>query len=381
MQNTSRLTRLALAAAAAIALAACGGTKSVSQDTAPPASTTVTAIAVTTDVTCAVVSGAAKCSGDNTYGRLGDGTTKQRSKTVQVKGLESGVTAISISETHTCAVVSGAAKCWGTNYKGQLGNGTTSDSSTPVQVKGLESGVTAVSAGYTHSCAVVSGAAKCWGENYRGPLGNGTTTDSSTPVQVKGLESGVTAIATGLGHTCAVVSGAAKCWGENYSGALGDGSVLNHSSTPVQVKGLESGVTAVEVNEGSSCAVVSGAAKCWGYNLDGALGSGDTAYSTTPVQVVGLDSGVTAITLGKGMSCAVANGAAKCWGTIANFQCEKVGLSGAACTDGISTTPVQVVGLESGVTTIAAGESYNCAIVSGTAKCWGKDFDGLVNGL
>jgi hypothetical protein len=280
MQNTSGLTRLALAAAAAITLAACGGTKSVSQDTTPPGSTTVTALAVTSDGICAIVSGAAKCWGANSYGRLGDGTTKQRSKTVQVKGLEIGVTAITNSATHACAVVSGAAKCWGANDRGQLGNGTTSDSSTPVQVKGLESDVTAMSAG-----------------------------------------------------------------------------------------------------NGYTCAVVSGAAKCWGYNLDGALGSGDTAYSTTPVQVVGLESGVTEISLGEGMTCAGVNGAVKCWGAIANFRCEKVGKSGSTCTDGISPTPVQVVGLESGATAIAAGKWYSCAVVSGAAKCWGKNFDGLVNGL
>jgi alpha-tubulin suppressor-like RCC1 family protein len=381
VQNTSGLTRLALAAAAAISLAACGGTKSVSQDTTPPGSTTVTALAVTSDGICAIVSGAAKCWGANSYGRLGDGTTKQRSKTVQVKGLEIGVTAITNSATHACAVVSGAAKCWGANDRGQLGNGTTSDSSTPVQVKGLESDVTAMSAGNGYTCAVVSGAAKCWGANDRGQLGNGTTSDSSTPVQVKGLETGVSAIAAALGHTCAVVLDAAKCWGYNFSGALGDGSDVERSTTPVQVVGLESGVSAVEVSEGNSCAVVSGAAKCWGYNLDGALGSGDTAYSTTPVQVVGLESGVTEISLGEGMTCAGVNGAVKCWGAIANFRCEKVGKSGSTCTDGISPTPVQVVGLESGATAIAAGKWYSCAVVSGAAKCWGKNFDGLVNGL
>jgi alpha-tubulin suppressor-like RCC1 family protein len=78
------------------------------------------------------------------------------------------------------------------------GNGTTTNSSTPVQVAGLTSGVTAIAVGGGNAtCAIVSGSAECWGYNGIGELGNGTNTSSTTPVQVTGLTSGLTAISAG----------------------------------------------------------------------------------------------------------------------------------------------------------------------------------------
>ncbi|MFN8487967.1 MAG: hypothetical protein U0350_10265 [Caldilineaceae bacterium] len=136
---------------------------------------------------CALLNGGgAKCWGYNGSGQLGTGTTDTVLTPIDVSSFASGISLLMAGAYHTCALTTGGGvKCSGNNTSGQLGDGTTTDQSTPTAVSGLTSGVTAVGAGANHTCAVTAaGNVKCWGRNANGQLGDGTTADKHTPVGV-----------------------------------------------------------------------------------------------------------------------------------------------------------------------------------------------------
>ncbi len=253
--------------------------------------------------TCAIDStGAAYCWGENPYGQLGDGTTDNSSFPVAVdtSGVLAGqtLTQIAAGFASTCALVgTGTAYCWGGNYTGQLGDGDTDDSDIPVAVdtSGVLAGqtLTQIAIGDDQACAVdTAGAAFCWGYNAYGQLGDGSTATSDVPVAVdtSGVLAGktITQVTAGWQFTCALDStGAGYCWGDNFYGGLGDGTTAS-SDVPVTVdtSGALAGRTLTQVSAYAdhACAVDStGAAFCWGDDLEGDLGNGSTAQSDVPV--------------------------------------------------------------------------------------------------
>ncbi|MDO8671307.1 MAG: chromosome condensation regulator RCC1 [Dehalococcoidia bacterium] len=334
--------------------------------------------------TCAVTSGGnnVECWGWNAYGQIGNGTSgNQYTKPVAVSGLAITVTAIAGGAFHNCVLTSeGGVKCWGYNNRGALGDGTTTSRPTPVDVSGLTSGVTAIAAGGDtisgggeRACGLTSGGGlKCWGYNAFGELGDGTTISSSIPVTVSGLTTGVTAIATGGYHSCALTASGVKCWGNNGSGQLGNGTT-DDSLIPTDTIGLTSTVTALAAGGSHACALTSGGGvQCWGSDYFGQLGDGATLTNrTSAVNVIGLDSGVTAITTGYAHTCALTSGGGvKCWGYNVDGQ-----LGDSTNTD--SSTPIDVVGLSSGVIAISAGDLHTCALTSGgKVNCWGENNNG-----
>jgi len=327
--------------------------------------------------TCALTAaGAAMCWGRNTFGQAGANAGAESEVPVVVEDLESGAVAVTAGKYFTCAITdAGAVLCWGENGSGSLGNNSTTTSYYPVAVWGLSSGYKAVTAGQFFACALSdAGAVKCWGENTGGQLGVGTKVDSLTPVAVQGLPGPLTAIAAGDFFVCGLTeAGSVVCWGANDYGQVGDGTTTDRT-TPTPVAGLTGTIVAIAAGESHVCALNdSGAVKCWGGNDQGQLGDGTKVDSLAPVAVETLSSGVAAISVSSGHSCAIMdNGAAKCWGA------NEYGQIGDTTTDD-KTSPVQVSGLTGGVAAIEQGTFHTCALKqTGAAVCWGRNNFGQV---
>lgn len=342
----------------------------------------VQAVAAGGDHTCALMAdGGVKCWGGNYYGQLGNGariTSWEQLAPVAVAGLTSGVRAVAGGGAHTCALTTGGGvQCWGDNEHGQVGDGVAgANRLAPVEVVGPADGVQSLAAGGHHTCALTTaGGVQCWGDNQYGQLGSGASgADQPTPVDVIGLSRGVRAIAAGDLHTCALTaSGGVKCWGHNSSGQVGDGTNGVDRLEPVDVSGLTRGVQAIAAGGAHTCALTAGGSvKCWGYNEYGQVGDGTTIDRPTPVDVSGLTSGVQAIAGGYTHTCAVTtSGGVKCWGR------NQLGQVGDGTTWSTPLTPVDVVGLTSGVQVVAAGADHTCALTTGGGlKCWGSNYFG-----
>ena len=318
--------------------------------------------------------GSVQCWGWNEFGQLGDNTQAHHWTPTNVSGLTGNVQAIDVGTEHACALTTaGGVKCWGRNQYGQLGDGTTTNRLAPVDVVNLTSGAVAIAVGDQHACALTSaGAVVCWGSNNNGQLGDGTSINRPSPTTVRGLTSGIRAIGTGDDHSCAIsATGALKCWGNNHWGQLGDGTYVDRS-TPVDVRGLNSGVRAVTGGDDHTCAITGfGGLKCWGDDGVGQLGTGSIS-GATPIDVVGLTSGVQSVTAGRWHTCALTtSGGAKCWGEAAGGE---VGIGYMLDS---TSTPIDVVGLAAGVTALAAGGHHTCAYrAADGVKCWGQNLYG-----
>ena len=211
-------------------------------------------------------------------------------------------------------------------------------------------------------------------------LAAGLCSVAAAPQAALAAAPGIASISAGGEHACAIVDGAAYCWGENYNGELGDGTNIN-SAVPVAVdaNGVLAGKNLVQITAGyeNTCALDStGTAYCWGADRYGQLGDGTTSNSNVPtaVKASGALAGKTLsqITAGAYVTCAVdVGGAAYCWGY--NVYGE---LGDGTNTSTDVPVAVDTSGALAGqtLTQINASWYHTCAVdTTGAAYCWGRN--------
>ena len=138
----------------------------------------------------------------------------------------------------------------------------------------------------------------------------------------------------------------------------------------ILVNGVALQVVQISAGDDHTCAVTpAGGVKCWGLNDYGQLGMGTQDNKSTPVDVLGLTSGVATVWAGGQHTCALTTaGGLKCWGR------NSYGQLGNGATAAVKASPVAVQGLASGVAMVRTGWAHTCAVTSaGGLKCWGRD--------
>ena len=196
-------------------------------------------------------------------------------------------------------------KCWGTNRFGQLGlglavqsrGGQPGDMGDALPFIELGTNLTAAElvCGGFHCCVILnSGGLKCWGRNDYGQLGIGNHLGRGTkssdmgdnlPTVALGMGRNASFVSLGLLYSCVILSDdRVACWGQNVYGQLGLGDTTSRGTDPAHMgEGLELvdlgvplQVVSLLSGDGHTCALlVSGDLKCWGLNDSGQLGLGD----------------------------------------------------------------------------------------------------------
>jgi alpha-tubulin suppressor-like RCC1 family protein len=239
--------------------------------------------------------------GQNTCGRLGDGTITNRSSPGTTAGGGSDWSIIRAGGAHNAAIkTDNTLWTWGGNGCGQLGNGTITDRSSPGTTAGGGTNWASVSGGSSHTAGVKKdGTLWTWGGNGNGRLGDGTITDRSSPGTTAGGGTNWSLVSAGDSFTAGIkTDGTLWTWGYNCCGRLGDGTIIARSSPGTTAGG---GTNWSSVSAGCSFAAgikTDGTLWTWGFNCCGQLGDGTLASRTSPGPTAGGGTNWNAVSAG-----------------------------------------------------------------------------------
>jgi alpha-tubulin suppressor-like RCC1 family protein len=260
---------------------------------------------------------------------------------------------------------------WGSNCSGRLGDGTTTDKSSPVQVPGgqwVKISATNQSSDSSSHAIKSDGTLWSWGFNGGGRLGDNTTTHRSSPVQIPGTQ--WIGVSGGINHVFATkTDGTLWVWGNNNSyGALGIGNTFQTPSAPIQVPGIQ-WVKASAGFQHSLALKSDGTLWSWGRGDFGELGNNlSGAYSrvSSPIQVPGIQwTDISA--LYRRSFATKTDGTLWAWGTAGseNYRLTTFGAD--------RSSPSQIPGTQWNL--LSSGEGQSCHIlakkIDGTLWAWG----------
>lgn len=275
--------------------------------------------------TCSLLkTGLIKCWGYNDAGQLGNGKTKTVESTPVNVVTINNVKGVGAGYKHTCALLgSGKVMCWGDNTYGQLGNGTTKSSSLPVEVANI-SEVTDIALGANHTCALTKNSAvNCWGGNGHGQLGNKSTINALTATSTLITKQAISIVSGGY-HTCAIMADkTVQCWGANKHSQQGQKKYSENNLSPLTVPWLKN-IGALALGSNHTCAldytvVSKPKLLCMGMNIHAELGLGyATSHDITLPTPISIIDPIIAVAAGSDHTCANTSIGGipilKCWG-------------------------------------------------------------------
>jgi alpha-tubulin suppressor-like RCC1 family protein len=162
-------------------------------------------------------------------------------------------------------------------------------------------------------------------------------------------------------NRCAVAkTGALYCWGQNVFGPLGTGDTTGRTS-PTQV-GTDLDWKTVAPGKDHTCALkTDGKLHCWGWNAFGEVGDGSTTQRTAPVPVDAANTYLDVSTRGVATCAVRADRKLLCWGTNGNL--------GVA----FKSTPTEIDGATDWAK-IRLSLGHACATkTTGQLYCWGSN--------
>ncbi len=226
-------------------------------------------------------SGILYVAGGNTYGQLGDGTTRARLTWAPIQlPKHTVITDVQAGSDHVLALTErGQVYAWGRNHRGQIGVGSTELQLTPTMI--IAGNVIALGAGNGVSAAITrKGDLLTWGRNGAGQLAQPKSGNVAIPTMAL-LPKGSRAVSVDAGYHHMVV-------------LTKNAEVLSFGADPhgkplgltIAVRPSWGRVRQIRAGEDFTLALTErGTLLAWGANRDGQLGAGDHTNRATPTVV------------------------------------------------------------------------------------------------